>query len=491
MGTVQWLLKKITKIFGRSTNSLFYTLLYREILKEIYEITENEDDSLLILREIGKRATFESCDRHSTIFRFMPGNPKKVLEYFELLWVVVFGKELSEEDLSYEIIEKKDTKYNDYLLKIKTCPICADYGKDEMDTFGFDKIMNKETEGLACGLTGMLESVANYILLVKKNEYRIRITEQKCMARGEDCLQLTCKIYDELEWKELTAQKLRDKLNSNVIIDEVDEDVKIEAESDFIEKIQEILSLDKIEELLDEPLEGVKEKVAELIRDKLNMEPERFFEYFKSYEDDMIRIIGFLFVHLLNEYGGFVGKILENETFAKIAGYLFKQFKEFTFLFIPIDVINDYHELLVKFLEGLAPSDMVENIKMFSGKQDIEFLFEGAQLALENLGIDFTTLKENVWEELRKERENGLISSDQTIRDKTEEQVPKIIKIIQEVLMLLSEILTLPVRVLVSESHYGLKTAINSVISEEEGLFGRIKNRIDIIFDYIQEIRIK
>ena len=70
----------------------------------------------------------------------------------------------------------------------------------------------------------------------------------------------------------------------------MDEEVKVEAESDFIEKIQEILSLDKIEELLDEPLEGVKEKVAELIRDKLNMEPERFFDYFKNYEDDMIRI---------------------------------------------------------------------------------------------------------------------------------------------------------------------------------------------------------
>jgi len=490
MGTVQWLLKKITKIFGRSTNSLFYTLLYREILKEIHEITENAEDSLLILREIGKRATYESCDRHATVFKFMPGNPKKVLEYFELLWVVVFGKELSEGDLTYEIIEKKDSKYNDYILKIKTCPICADYGKDEMDTFGFDKIKNKDTEGLACGLTGMLESVANYILKIKKNEYRISITEQECMARGEGCLQLTCKIYDELEWKEFTAQKLQDKLQSKVFIDEsLDEEIPIEGETDFIEKIQEILSLDKIEELLDEPLESIKEKIAEFIRDKLNMEPERFFDYFKNYEDDMIRIIGFLFVHLLNEYGGLVEKILENETFAKISGYIFNQLKEFTFLFIPIDVINDYHELLVNFLDGLAPTEMVENIKAFTGKDDIKYIFEGAQLALENLGIDFTTLKENVWEELRKERENGLVSSDQSIKDKTEEQVPKIIRIVQEILMLLSEVLTLPVRVLISEGHYGLKTAINSVISEDEGLFGRIKERLDTIFDYVQEIR--
>ncbi|GAI84601.1 unnamed protein product, partial [marine sediment metagenome] len=56
-------------------------------------------------------------------------------------------------------------------------------------------------------------------------------------------------------------------------------------------------------------------------------------------------------------------------------------------------------------------------------------------------------------------------------------------------LMLLSDILTLPIRVLISESHYGLKTAINSVVSEEEGLFGSIKDRIDTIFDYVQEIK--
>jgi hypothetical protein len=490
MGTVQWLLKKITKVFGRSTNSLFYTLLYREILKEINEITENEEDSLLILREIGKRATFESCDRHTTVFRFMPGNPKKVLEYFELLWVVVFGKELAEGDLTYEIVEKPDSKYNDYILRIKTCPICAGYGDDDEDTFSFEMIKDKDTEGLACGLTGMLESVANYILKIKKNEYRISITEQKCMARGEGCLQLTCRIFDELEWKEFTAEKIQDKLKSDVFFEEtLDEEIPKESEPDFLEKLQDTLSLDKIEELLDEPLEGIKEKVAEIIRDKLNMEPERFFDYFRNYEDDMIRILGFLLVHLLNEYGGLVEKILENETMAKIAGYIFNQLKDFTFLFIPLDVINDYHELLVNFLDGLAPADMVENIKEFSGKDDITLLFEGAQMAFENLGINFSDLKENVWEELKRERENGLISSDQSIRDKTEEKFPKIIAIIQEVLMLFGEILTLPVRVLISESHYGLKTAINSVVSEEEGLFGKIKDRIDTIFDYIQEIQ--
>jgi len=60
MGAVQWLLKKITKVFGRNTTSLYYVLLYREILKEINDITKDEEDSIIILREIGKKAATES-----------------------------------------------------------------------------------------------------------------------------------------------------------------------------------------------------------------------------------------------------------------------------------------------------------------------------------------------------------------------------------------------------------------------------------------------
>ncbi|MHA1320916.1 MAG: hypothetical protein ACTSQ1_14065 [Promethearchaeota archaeon] len=490
MGAVQWLLKKITKVFGRNTTSLFYVLLYRETLKEINKITKNEEDSIIILREIGKKAATESCERHTAVFKWMPGSPRKVIEYFELLWVVVFGKELEEGELTYEELPKEGSKYNDYLVTIKSCPLCAGYGLDAEDTFNFQKISNKDTEGLACGLTGMLESVANFILKIKRSDYRINIVEQKCLAKGEEHLQFMCKIYDSLEWKELSSVRIQDKIRSGVKFEEsIEEDVVQETKLDIIDKLQEVLSLDKIEELLDEPLEGVKSKVAEIIEDKLHMEPEHFFDYFKNYEDDLLRIIGYLAVHLLNEYGGLIEKLLKNSTFAKIAGYLFKQLREFVLLFIPIDVINDYHQLLISFLEGLAPAEMVENVRQFSGKDDINFLFEGAQLALENLGIDFSELKDNVWEELRKERENGLISSDQSMMEKTEENIPKIIKIFQEILMLLSEILTLPIRVLISEGHYGLKTAINSVVSEEEGLFGSIKDRIDTIFDYVQEIK--
>ena len=203
----------------------------------------------------------------------------------------------------------------------------------------------------------------------------------------------------------------------------------------------------------------------------------------------MIRIIGYLGIHILNEYGGVLEKTLKNEWFAKIFGYLFKQLKEMTPLFIPLDVIRDYNKLIVSFMDGLAPTQMIENMKLFSGKDTINYIFEGAQMALENLGIDFSDLKENIWEEVKKERENGLISSEASAVDKTREKFPQIINILQEFLMIINEILTLPIRVLISETHYGIKTAINSVVSEEEGLYGSIKERFDNIFDQIQAIR--
>ncbi|MFO7796563.1 MAG: hypothetical protein ACQERB_01525 [Promethearchaeati archaeon] len=486
MGAVKWLMKKITKVFGTNTSSLFYSLLYREMLKEINNITHDEELSLLVMREIGKKSATESCERHSSIFKFMPGTPEKVLDYFEILWVVVFGKEL--ENLSYEKIPKENSQYSDYKLKIQNCPICASYGTAPEDTFDVSKL-SPESEGMACGLCGMLQSVANFILRVKQNDYRIRMIEQKCMAKGDECLQLLCEVYDYTEWQEFKATQKKEQLLSKVYLEEEEEEFLPKSKLDLVDKLQDAFSLDKLEEIIDEPLESIKSRVAEIIRDKLGMEPEHFFDYFRNYEDDMIRIIGFLFIHLLNEYGRLVEKLLENETIAKAIGYLFKQLKEMILLFIPLDVVNDYHTLLIDFLDGLAPTEMVENIKEFSGKDDLNYLFEGARMALEDLGIDFSELKENVWEELKKEREDGLISADPSMMDKTQERVPKIIRIIQELVMLLTEILTLPIRVAISEGHYGIKTAVNSVVSEEEGLAGSIRNRFDKIFDEIQELR--
>ncbi|MCP4762146.1 MAG: hypothetical protein GY870_10210 [archaeon] len=392
---------------------------------------------------------------------------------------------------SYEEIKKEGQKHTEYLLTIKNNPICGGYGDDAQDTFNFTKL-GKDTEGCSAGLGGMLEAVANFILKIKENNYRISITETQCLVKGADSLELSCKIYDLVQWEEVTAVKLQDKISSkvNILDSKGEEEFEQDSKLDFLDKLQDFISIDKLESLLDEPLDGIKKRLADVIRDKLNMEPDHFFDYFRNYEDDMIRILGFLSIHLLNEYGGIIEKLLKNDTISKAIGYLFNQIKDMALLFIPLDVVNDYHHLLVDFLDGLAPPEMVDNVRKMSGKDDLNLIIEGAQMALENLGINFSELKGNIWEELKKGRDDGLVSSDASMIEETQEKFPKIVQIIQELLMMISEVLTLPTRVLVSESHYGIKTTINSVISEDEGgLFVRFRDRLDTIFDIVQEMR--
>ena len=72
-----------------------------------------------------------------------------------------------------------------------------------------NEIKTKNIDGLACGLCGMLESVANYILKIKRNDYRIEIVEQACIAKGGDCLQFICKIHDYAEWKVLMDSRIK------------------------------------------------------------------------------------------------------------------------------------------------------------------------------------------------------------------------------------------------------------------------------------------
>ena len=79
-------------IAGRSTSSLFYTLLYREIYRKVYEHSgKNGPVSVKELYNIGLAAANESALRQEKVFKLFPGSPEKLLEFIELLWHLVFG----------------------------------------------------------------------------------------------------------------------------------------------------------------------------------------------------------------------------------------------------------------------------------------------------------------------------------------------------------------------------------------------------------------
>lgn len=486
MGIITWLIKKVGKTIGRNTSSLLYSLIYREIFNEINFITMDINKTIEVMRGIGGEASLESLKRQKAILKFLPGDPGKVFKYFEVIWTIVFGMPIGEWE--YEEKEIKGSEFPEIIIKIQKCPVCGGYGNDPEDLVKLEKEKPK-FDGYACGFIGMIEKVINYLLMLKGNNYRMKISEEKCFAMGDNILQFKCNILsiDEIKAEfPQTAETYQSQLQKGsygLMLTEA-----AAGEEGIVDKFRDSIDLEKLEEFFEGPLDSIKEKLSDLIRDKMHMEPEEFFDYFTNYERDLFKIAGYLGIHLLNEYGGVVENFLSNNIFARLTGYIFKQIKETYKIFIPLDVIEDYHQLFIDLLRNLAPEEMVGRVEIISAIEATDLILEGAQGALEDLGIDFTELKENIWDELkrlsRKEEEFGAVYDE--IKERGRGRL--LIQVLQEVLMLINSIFSLPIRMIMAREHQSIKTAIESTTSGGEVLES-IKHHADRIFEFLEEMR--
>lgn len=445
----KWLVGRIGRLVGRSVNALYYNLLYRELLAEMVAL-EGDDikTACVVFKEYGREGARESAQRQRSVLKYFPGDPLKLLSYLEILWQVIFGMKMGEHEIIHEDVEGKDFPL--VIYRIQRCPICGGFGDDPEDAMEVKEV-GDQPEKYACGIMGQLETVANFILDVHESPYMIFFHETQCIARGDRVLEITCEIAEKSEVDVARARA----------------EVKPE---------KPLISIEKIDEFMEAPLERFKTVVTELIEQHLAMTPKELLAHFENYEDDMIRIIGYLGVHLLNEYGGFVEKLLANETLAKVAGYWFKSFRDFIQIFLPREVIQDYHQLFVEFIEGLAPDTMVETFANLDGFTFISLVLEGNQMALENLGINFDELKENVWEELRAGQEEDF---EDAFSPET------VLSIFKELFNLGLKLLGLPVRALIAGQHAQTKTVVESA----RDIYEEIKEHGGRIFDIIGDLK--
>ncbi len=437
------------KFFGRTTNLLFFTSLYREMYKELVDITNNETLASQVLKNIGIHGTFESGKRQITVLRMFPNDPVKIMEYLDVIWFVIFGTKLDE----YELIKVplEGTNYPDLVFHISKCPICGGYGTSSLDSVDCNKIQSSESY-YATGLVGMLEETANLILEIKKNDYRIQMQETQCFCRGDDELELKCHIVHKSEFNQ-DIKHLDEALQRPFLLDS---DIK------------------STDDILTRPLDAIKEKLISLIQDKMQMSTLEFMEYFQGYEEDVVKIVGFLFIHLLNESGRVIEKACETESIAKLIGHVYNSSIEMTKLTIPFDVLNDYKRLIVELMTDIAPLEMIYR---FNGIEPIDFIhlfYEGVKKALTDLGVNFEGLKSNIWEEMDMKKvlsnaPNSKNTSELTEEQK-QEQLDLKIELIHEVFSLLTGLFVLPSRIFISSLH-GAARSIFSSSEESTQLF--------------------
>ncbi len=456
---------RFSHFVGNWGNALFYNLLYREMFKEIYTLCGNDETQALAkFREVMAAGALESAERHPQIFWFFPKTPEKALEYLNVLWQIFLGVEIGE----YEKVQDTEpgTGRERYIFRVKHCPFCGSYGKDVEDSIKFSPPLNRG-EGLACGLVSMIQKVANGYIM-QGSGVKVQVRETGCVLRGAPQLEVTVIVFPDADWQE-------------------------DVQEGGVQRSKWALSIDAIEDAVNKPLEKLKEQVSELIEREAHMDPEELFGLFENYEADLVRILGFLPVHLLNEYGNLVEKFTRNPTFGKLIGHIYNTIKRSAPLFLPPDVARDFLNVFLAFIEGLAPLEMVERYRKWESFDYVNLVLEGAGMALRDLGVDFSGLKANFWEELRSQEKVPEGEAQAEPREAGEEkkrgenflQSPELLDLVGEVSQLIFDLFALPSKLLVASSHAQAK----SIVTARGELLEALKTRLDNISDLVGQMR--
>ncbi len=460
----RFLVGRTAKFFGRNTNLLFFTSLYREMFKELVEITRDETKASRILKMIGIHGTFESGRRQITVLRMFPNDPVKVMEYLDIIWYVIFGTKLDEYEL--EKIPKEGKNHPDLVFHITKCPICGGYGTSPLDSIDCNKIQSEESY-YATGLVGMLEETANFILELKRNDYRILMQETKCFCRGDEELELICKIIHKSEFSQ-DIEKMDESLRRPFL-----DDSEIEIGDEIFSK----------------PFNAIKEQLVSLIQDKMQMSTFELMEYFRGYEEDVVRILGFMGVHILNENGRLIEKACENDSLAKLLGHIYNNSVETANLVLPFDILDDYKKVIVEFLTDISPPDMIVKFNSIEPAEFIRLFYEGVKKALLDLGVNFTELKSNIWEEMEIHKTVEKITDSKEIEslseEKKREQANNRLQLIQELYLLMVNIFSIPNKIFLTSMHATAKSLVT--LGKENTPI--LREQISQVLDLIEKLK--
>ena len=363
-------------------------------------------------------------------------------------------------------IPQEGKYYPDLVFHISKCPICGGYGSSPLDSVNCNNIQPSESF-YATGLVGMLEETANFILELKKNDYRIQMQETKCFCRGDDELELKCYVLHKSEFSK-NIKNLDEGLQRPFLLES-----EIKSTNDILSK----------------PLDAIKEQLISLIQDKLQMTTFEFMEYFQGYEEEVVKIVGFLIIHLFNENGRIIEKACETESIAKLIGHIYNSSIEMTKLTLPFDVLNDYKRLIVELLTDIAPTEMIEKFNGIEPTEIIHLFYEGIKKALTDLGVNFEGLKSNIWEEM--DMKKVLSSTPNSKQDKElpeeqrQDQIDLKIQLIQEISMLLMGLSVIPSRIFLSSFH----GATRSIFSSGEESASSIRDRALKVLELIEKLK--
>ena len=439
--TLKWLVTKTVSATSRNISVLYFQQYYKEVYKQLLDLCGSEEEAIETAFNLGFFSAQESAQRRDKVMKMFPGDAKKILTYIPLLWEIFFGLPMGDFTSKWD---KSDPDRTRLIYILKENPLLFGMGSDpEQDSLPWDKLWSDKFGGYNALVTGLLTQLCSFILEINGKPDRIIINNTQSLMHDDSAFVLECEIIPVTNFPEV---KLTSEGNAEPQFTQEGADEEESKEKGGFEKIlgplADLISIEQLEMLFSGSDKLIGELFNSITQKIMHMSGPDFLNHYINFEEDFLRAIGFLAIHLPNEAGRLTEKVFSDEKMARIYGHIFLTIKETATQIISANVVGGLRDFFADAFENLEPSAFVDTFREIPPEKIITLILEGAQKALQDLGVPFKDLKETIYQEVQSFKKDPNASNSADTSDASKDVL--IEKLIKNIMLISTSILSIP-----------------------------------------------
>ncbi|NVM29001.1 MAG: HAD family hydrolase [Candidatus Helarchaeota archaeon] len=176
----------------------------------------------------------------------------------------------------------------------------------------------------------------------------------------------------------------------------------------FSDRLKSI-SIDELKELLKQPYQFIREKLNEMLEESSAGNIQEALTVFEGVEEDLLRVVGLIGLHALNErLGDVLFKLFQTE-YGSYLGYLNYEFiEQTTMTVLPDEVFDEIKIMLIAIARDLLPEAVYDQLLNMAPFDFISYIFEGVRLAMMDLGMEIFEIREFIGDKFSDDEMNAI-----------------------------------------------------------------------------------
>ena len=170
---------------------------------------------------------------------------------------------------------------------------------------------------------------------------------------------------------------------------------KGEEEGVSFTKMLKAITIDDLKDLLKQPLEFLRNKLNKFLEESGTTNLDEALTVFEGVEEDLLRVLGLITIHALNErLNDVLLKMLQTEYGAYLGQLNFELIEQTTKTVFPTAFFDEIRDTIVTITHDMLPENVFKGLASMNSYDFISYIFEGAKLAMIDLGMQPFELRE-------------------------------------------------------------------------------------------------